>query len=260
VRSRSLALAGCALTVSACALDERFLKPTPPDGGVITDATGGPFFKDTGNVAYDASNEPTSTDTGAPPPPPTNVGCMHFRDGAADCNRTLVQNADFNSDVKGWDASGGAVLRWVEFDVQGAKGSGSLGVKTAQVGDFDGPVEGAATQCIPATAGMIYDYAASVYVKRGQVDGGQAQIEVWFYDKADCAGLVHTPAYSLGIFYATNRWMDLVGATSLLPPEGVSSMAVRLVVQKPFRSDPFEVLFDAVRVTSRKAPPNAGQM
>jgi len=252
-----MAVVVAAVCASACTLDARSLKPAHEDGGslpVLGDATGGgPYFKDSAAVTYtrDAGNGPV--DTGASsPPPPSNVGCVHFVDATADCDRTLTQNSDFNGDDDGWASSGGAVLRWVPFDVQGSSKSGALGVKTAQVGDFDGPVESAATQCIPVVPDTIYDYAAGVYIKRGQVDGGQAQIEVWFYDKPNCDGLVHTPAYSLQTFYATNRWETLVSATSLKPEETIHSQAVRLVVQKPFRSDPFEVLFDAVRVTARK--------
>lgn len=250
-------MAVAVVSTSACTLDVRSLKAAPEDGGKLPnlgDATsGGPYFKDSAAVTYtkDAGRGPADTGPSSPPPP-SNVGCVHFVDATADCDRTLTVNSDFNSDDKGWESSGGAVLRWVPFDVQGSSKSGALGVKTAQVGDFDGPVESAATQCIPVAAGTIYDYAADVYIKRGQVDGGQAQIEVWFFDKANCDGLVHTPAYSLQTFYATNRWETLVSATSLKPEETIHSQAVRLVVQKPFRSDPFEVLFDAVRITARK--------
>ncbi|HVW26064.1 MAG TPA: hypothetical protein VHC69_11895 [Polyangiaceae bacterium] len=246
-----------ALPSYGCTLDHRYLEASASDAAlVVADGQARPltYIKDAGQVHYslDAGGGPPDASFTPDLPPPTNTGCMHFVNGDADCADTVALNADFNTDIKGWTSDNQAVLRWVNFDSQNASGSGSLGVKVATIGDFDGPVEAAASQCITVDSTLTYQYQASVYIKRGQIDGGQAQIEVWFFDQDGCQGLVHTPSYTIGTFYTTDKWADLVAQTNLKPPDGVKSMSVRLGVQKPFRSDPFEALFDAIRVTTYK--------
>jgi hypothetical protein len=239
-----------------CSVDDRQLSrrfdtslvSSSEDSGVlILPDSGGIGIKKSGPVNYvEDAGRPAAHDA-APPPPEV---CLHIVDGAPDCDRTLATNADFNTDITGWAASGFAELRWVEKDSQNASGSGSIAVKNGTTANLDGLGEVAATQCFPVVPQRTYDYQASVYIKRGQVDYGQAQLGVWFYERAKCQGLVQAGgAYAVGSVQATNSWLPIVG--SLAPVPSSLSMSVRLIVQKPYQSDPLEVLFDAVRITSR---------
>lgn len=246
-----------AVSTSGCTLDVRNLAARESDAAFVVggDATSGSpiHIRDSGKLGYSIEDAgPPDSSIVYKPPPPTNQGCMHFVNGDADCANTVAFNADFNSDIKGWSSNNDAIIRWVNFDSQNAKGSGSLGVKVSTVGDFDGPVEAAATQCVSVDSDLTYQFQAEVYIKRDQVDGGQAFIEVWLFDGDGCQGLVHLPSYTLGTFFTTNKWSDLVAQTNIKPSQGVKSMSVRLGVQKPFRSNPFEALFDAIRITTYK--------
>jgi len=190
----------------------------------------------------------------AGPPPVVDAGPCQHQDalGHPDCADTLVSNADFNRDITGWAAQAGAVVRWVDFDSQNAKSSGSIAVKNAQQGDFDGTVGVDAAQCIPAIAGRTYNYVTSMYMQKGQ-PYGQGQLVVFFYDQVSCQGLVDD-AYALTDVEGTGKWTT--GGGALIIPAAVQSMSVHLHVEKPFREGALEVLFDAVRVTQVAAASN----
>jgi hypothetical protein len=240
-----------ALSIEACALDHRRLarRTDATETDAETDSSSPPartnvHLIDSGAIDYSSDG---ATHDSAPPKPSGNGPCVHVdAQGMPDCDRTLVSNADFNKDIGGWAPENGAELRWVEFDSQGAKGSGALAVKNAQHGDVDGTVGVAGSQCIPVAENTTYAYEASIFIKRGQAYG-QGQILVFFYTEPGCQGLVQS-AYAVTGVQSTETWLHAVGI-NLKVPATVQSMGVRLHVEKPFRTDTLEVLFDAVRVT-----------
>lgn len=239
------------LGTAACTLDSRALQQksealdAQAESGSPTSTGRGVHFIDSGQVDYrDAGESPPMPSS---MPPALDAGpCMHTDTmGNLDCSDTLAVNADFNRDVSGWDAAQGAVVRWVNLDSQMAKASGSMGVKNSLVGDLDGTLTVAAVQCMDAVPQSIYQYASDMFIRKGQ-SYGLGVIIVYFYTQPDCQGLVSSATTVAGTD-ATETWMLAVG--NLTTPANVQSMSVRLNVQKAYRDDPVEVLFDAVRVT-----------
>jgi hypothetical protein len=239
---------------AACSLDSRVLQQSAQ----TTDAqaeSGAPssigptfHFVDSGEVDYrDAGEVPSSISSSSSMPPALDAGpCVHTDvQGKPDCSQTIAVNADFNTNISGWDAAQGAVLRWVNFDSEVPKGSGSLGVKNGLLGDLDGTITVAAAQCMDADPQSIYQYESSMFIRKGQ-PYGMGIIIVYFYAEAGCQGLVSSATTVAGTD-ATEEWMLAVG--DLTTPANLKSMSVRLNVQKAYRVDPLEVLFDAVRVT-----------
>lgn len=239
-----------ALSLQACTLDHRSLsgRSDSTESDAQTDSTSPPsrfnvHIVDSGPIDY--SKDAAMHDSGATPPPDPGP-CVHTDlQGVPDCDRTLVTNADFNRDVVGWRPENGALLRWVAFDTQESKTSGAVAVKNAQAGDLDGTVGVAAGQCLPVIEQKTYSFEASMFIKRGQ-SYGQGQILVFFYEQPGCDGLVKS-AYAVTGVQSTDRWLRASGS-NLTALAGIKSMGVRLHVEKPFRSDTLEVLFDAVRV------------
>ncbi len=240
------------LGTAACTLDSRYLQQQSAD---VTDAqaesgsptSSGPHvhFVDSGQLDYE--------DAGAPPPMPSSMPvevdagpCVHTDiKGLPDCSDTLAVNADFNRTISGWDSAQGGVIRWVDFDSQMAKSSGSLAVKNGLLGDLDGTISVAAVQCLDADGESLYQYGANMFIRKGQ-PYGLGIIIVYFYTQPGCQGSVSSATTVAGTD-ATNEWMLAVG--NLTTPENTKSMSVRLNVQKAYRVDPMEILFDAVRVT-----------
>ncbi len=257
----------CALLLSGCEVDDRILS-VAPDGGAASEGLDGAVdampSPDVRVEKPDVADEPpldggggkeTPSDAVAPPsvdapaPPSLDAGpCVHVSPiGQPDCDQTLVANADFNRDIHGWAPDVPTVVEWRAADAQNAARSGSIAVKDTNHIDLDGWGAGGAAQCVAAKPGTTYDFAAEAFIKRGQ-STGFAQIAVWFYREAGCAGLLDQ-AYSVAVTDTTNAWTHING--SLITPTTSQSMAVRLVSQKPFREEPLEVLFDAVRVRAR---------
>jgi hypothetical protein len=254
-----LATVAAMVSVSACTLDHRGLQlKVSYDGGDDSFTSGaqedgGPRIinvSDSGSVDYGSYLDSGHHDSG-----PADEGpCVHTDlNGKLDCSDTLTVNSDFNRDWAGWRATGNAAVRWVKLDVQGSGMSGSIAVKAIEQGDFDGNSEAAASQCIAAVPGSTYAYEVWTFIAHGQ-PYGQSQLEVWFHDQPQCAALVSdNGAYALNSLDVTDHWNLLRG--SLHIPQTVHSMSLRLVSRKPYRNDPMEVLFDAVRVTKTMDAP-----
>ncbi len=250
--------AACVAIVPACGIDDRQLAISEPPGP-LPDADGGGGFDsgigaDVGSIAAGGaggvdSGSPLPGQRDATPVPIDGGSCVHVdKIGKPDCGDTLVANADFNRDASDWPAADAVgKLTWSTSDSQHAKTSGSLSVKNTYKADLDGPSVAAAGQCVTVTPGATYDFSAEVFIAKGQVYG-TAQLAVWFYKEAKCAGLTEV-AISVAGSDVTDRWVPVSG--SLTTQDSTSSMMVRLVSQKPFREAPLEVLFDAIRVRAR---------
>jgi hypothetical protein len=234
----------CLVAAPACTLDSRFLHGSLADAGF--DSAGDAAFAhhaDSGSTA-DENDAETPSDGGRKPV--LDAGhCFHVDQfGDFDCSDTLTENSDYDRTIVGWKSMAGAELRWVDLDVQGSKDSGALAIKNAEQGDHDGTIGASAEQCLPAVAGKTYEYAASMYIQKGQTFG-EAQIIVAFYEGANCDGI--ESVWSVSQIESTNKWLRGEGTLTVLP--AARSMGVRLNVEKPYRSGTLEALFDAVRVT-----------
>jgi hypothetical protein len=242
-----------ALCTVACTLDSRYLAQQSADTSDAQAESGPPAdmgppvrFVDSGQVDYSEAGRPPPMPSSSMPQEMDAGPCMHTdTHGLPDCSQTLIVNADFNRTIDGWDAAQGAVLRWVNLDSQQAKASGSLAVKNGLLGDLDGTIAVAATQCLDADPQSIYTYASNMFIQKGQ-PYGLGIIIVYFYTQAGCQGLVSSATTVAGTD-ATGVWM--LAAGDLTTPANVKSQSVRLNVQKAYRVDPIEILFDAVRVT-----------
>jgi hypothetical protein len=240
-----------ALCTVACTLDSRYLQQQSADTSDAQAESGPPVdvphvhLVDSGQVDYREAGKPPSMPSSMPPE--VDAGpCMHTdTHGLPDCSNTLAVNADFNRNISGWDADQLAVLRWVDLDSQQAKGSGSLAVKNGLLGDLDGVIKVDAMQCMDADPQSVYTYASNMFIRKGQ-PYALGIIMVYLYTQAGCQGTVSS-ANTVAGTDATEVWMLAAGA--LTTPENAKSMSVHLTVQKAYRDDPVEVLFDAVRVT-----------
>jgi hypothetical protein len=84
---------------------------------------------------------------------------------------------------------------------------------------------------------------ANAYIPADQGEG-LAGVSIFFFDKADCMGSIKDSFNASGT--ETDRWMVLGGGRKI--GAGISSMRVRLMASKPYRSESFEAKFDNVLV------------
>jgi hypothetical protein len=156
----------------------------------------------------------------------------------------LATNGEFDHDAAGWTTEYLAMTTWSSNDAASSPSSGSLAVENTNVANLDGNTTVAARQCLPATSGASYDVSSSVYLASGQGTGA-AGVSLIFYASADCSG----PQLSVSIptpSSATDAW-SMVGGTASAPGTA-QSMAVRLIVVKPFQQVSLEARFDDVQV------------
>jgi hypothetical protein len=244
----------CLFSIPACTLDNRTLRVSA-DGGFDSGEdpqnqyTGsGVRLVDAAVVHYNDPRQGISYGDSSAASDLLDAGtCTHVNQlGELDCTDTLVRNADFNHSIVGWLPFGGGELRWVNFDSQGSKSSGSLAVLNAETGAYDGSIGGAASQCVPLKAGVGYNAVVSMYIKSGQTSGF-AQVLLFQWDQPDCKGMVLN-ATAVVQTDTTDMW-ETGGAGTMALPQA-KSLSLELNVQKPFRSGALEALFDAIRLTA----------
>ena len=169
-------------------------------------------------------------------------------DSIDDCQQTLVQNAQFNSAVTGWDSEPSTTAVWDPTDGTGKPGSGSIRVSnSAAMVQAPGVTVIGSRQCIPVTPTGTYDFAARVLLPSGQ-GAGKGAINVWFYDDNQCQGNLVTGATPIS-GGTVGEWQTL--SSNLWIPGGVHSMFVRLVAIKPFVTPSLSVLIDDVLIVKR---------
>lgn len=234
---RAALLLLAAACLGACGLDERVL--------LATDATGGSAAGGGGSSSSSAGRAP-GWDAPAPPDDCVYVG----KTVEAGCE-TLVSNPGFDQGVVGWPAESLSMqVAWADQDAAQSEQSGSLSVDNTLFGDALGEVISGALQCIPATAGAVYDVAAQVFIPK-QSASGRAGVSVFFYKKGDCnASLAGTDmSFTTDLVSDTEVWTPVSGR--FVVPNGFNSMEVRLVAGKDFKLRSFKVLFDDVLVQEK---------
>jgi hypothetical protein len=180
--------------------------------------------------------------------PPTIDGCLDLdEDRVADCHETLIQNATFKTDVDAWHADAEAELSWDERNAANDLPSGSarLNATGTATPDAQGVAQRSASQCLEVTGRQLLTVYANALVDSDQPSAGLAQVDVLFFDTANCAG-----AY-LSNFSTPQPLEALAGEWLALKAGAVSgpntkSVLVRLVVSRPLDADSFQANFDNV--------------
>ena len=186
---------------------------------------------------------------GAPPAPlPLVDGCVDLdENGVGDCQETLLSNGDFKSDVKGWSADADTDLSWDDQNAAADPESGSalLSVKTSAAPGGSGSVLRVAKQCVPMTAKQLVTVYANAFVESGQADAGHAEIDVYFFDAAACAGTYVTSFPTPQPLDATtDQWLTLKAGS--VSGANTQSALVTLALSQPLSAASFSARFDNV--------------
>jgi len=234
---------------SACGIDDRTLT----GDGVSGAANGGGSGGAAGNFPLGAAGD----DTQVVP------RCFYLGSTVETGCETLVKNAGFGSNVASWSAEPlGISEGWLHADAMEDPDSGSIVIMNLNYKEdaeaATGTNGGGARQCVPVTAGQIYDLAADVFIPSGQGAGFQgvqytsvATLSAFYYDDGACSGR-STSNFTSTPVDKTDEWVHVEGSSTA--PKESHSMAVRLATLKPFRQIMFEAHFDNVFVKERSAP------
>lgn len=280
VRAGTVLASLASLLLAGCPLDERTLEPLPPiqwidsgssgqggdgeggspnifQGGTSGDRGGSGGSGTTGGSSGGAGSGGFSTggsagtgkggtagaslgdagSSGAVAP-----GCKDLdSDGVPDCDETLVKNASFDANAASWVADEGVEQGWAQDDADEHASSGSLTLTNTTSEDVNGYTLGGTAQCIPVEETNSYHFVAQMYVSDGQGEGNGG-VNLWFFNLPNCEGSIVSATTKLeGV---TGQW-QLVYANPPTPMDA-HSVAVRLVVAKPYRNPKFAVSFDNV--------------
>jgi hypothetical protein len=184
--------------------------------------------------------------------------CSYSRDATAPGCDTIVSNAGFSKDARGWQAEPLAItVGWQQADADGSPDSGSISVLNSMHGTVDGIAPGAGMQCLAASAGEIFDMAGDIYVPDGQGDGlpggpyvGKAGLSILFWPTENCADNLPSKGNSqTELVQEVGAWTHVQG--SAIAPDGTLSMSVRVLTVKPFKEFNFNALFDNVLLQRR---------
>jgi hypothetical protein len=206
-------------------------------GGTPPQATGG-----TGGGGSDAGgNGGTAAGNG----PELVEGCVDLDgNGVGDCKETLLQNADFKSDVENWLVGASPQITWSELNPALDVPSGSAAVSfVSEASDEDGVIGAAAAQCLRVEGDAKLELAGNAFIGPDQGEG-LATISAWSFETDDCSG-ARLDAFDLA-HSQTGLWLTLRGEPTL--PPATRSLLVRLGVTKAVRAATFQVLFDNVLV------------
>jgi hypothetical protein len=130
--------------------------------------------------------------------------------------------------------------------------SGSLVVKNVDTDSSHAPtgwITASASQCLAVSPGSVYAVSVQVSLPEGQ-SGGAAGFQLDYYASPDCSGATATIPFLSPQVTAAGVWQAVSGATTQVPV-GVSSIAVRLVAEKPVGQASLEARFDNVLVRAR---------
>jgi hypothetical protein len=247
-----LACLSAALIGSGCGVDDRNLSGEGSSAGKSNGVAG----------ASGRSGDPTAGESGVQDQPAL-PRCVYLGTSVESGCETLVKNAGFSSNVASWTAEPvGITEGWLDADANDARNSGSLIVMNlnykVEPEAANGTNGGAARQCVPITAGTLYELAADVFIPMSQGAGFQgatyisvATLSVFYYEGTDCSGRTLSNFTSAPVD-KTDEWVHVEGHTTA--PKESNSMAVRLATFKPFRQIMFEAHFDNVLVRESPAP------
>jgi hypothetical protein len=162
-------------------------------------------------------------------------------DGVPDCEETLVKNGSFDTGSKSWIADMDVTDAWDHQDADKQTSSGSLDVTNKVGGDVDGFTMAGAQQCLPIDEQGAYRFVGQLYIASGQGDGNGG-VNLWYFNLPDCQGSILNATTKLQV--TTDTWQMVYAQP--VTPMGARSVAVRLVVSKPYRTPKFTVVFDNI--------------
>ncbi len=262
---RVAALSGPSFAALACSIDSRQLRYDSAGGQAGSESqplvhagaggarAGAAPVDDAGAGGTDdsGSGAPSARagSGGAPPAPlPLVDGCVDLdENGVGDCEETLLSNGDFKSDVKGWSADAETDLSWDDQNAAAdlASGSALLSVKSSAAPGGSGSVLRVAKQCVSMTAKQLVTVYANAFVESGQAAAGHAEIDVYFFDAAACAG-TYVTSFSTPqpLDATTDQWLTLKAGS--VSGANTQSALVALALSQPLSAASFSARFDNV--------------
>ncbi len=180
-------------------------------------------------------------------------GCPDLdQDAVPDCRQTLMSNPGFDQGTTGWAASPVGSASFKSIDGNANPMSGSIAVDNTDTDPKHAPTgwtTASASQCLAVSPGSVFAVSVQVSLPQGQT-GGAAGFELDYYASPDCTGATATIPFLSPQVSAAGAWQVVTAATTQVPV-GVSSIAVRLVAEKPVGQTSLEALFDNVLVRAR---------
>lgn len=158
---------------------------------------------------------------------------------AAQAQVNVLNNAEFDSDLSGWEMFEGRTAEWSEEDFDGDANSGSALI--GNVGLSTGNIPLVLYQCIPVQAEVEYQYGGSLNVPSDMPATTEALIFVQTFLDTDCSGV------NAQVFQVSSAEVDTwaeVGAT-ITTEVNVLSMRIGLGVFKaPGETGDAHALYD----------------
>jgi hypothetical protein len=201
-------------------------------------------------------------------PPPEGVCPDLDENGTLDCEETVIENAGFSrnatpdpgaSDAGATDGGGAGGDDWapeesttLSFaeDRKGRPDSAALAVQNAVVASAPGSSLAGARHCLPVngaagTTAAAVSFGGLLFIPPGQTGSGQAGMNLQFFSTDNCRGPLMA-AVSTPLVGKVGSWSPVLARTAA--PPGSRSMALRLVVLKPFAGAPLQAYFDDLLV------------
>ncbi len=254
-------LAYCAL---ACSLDERVLvhegasaagNSDHPSTSGSGNGTGG-AGSNAGTGAGSGGGTAGRRDPGAHPGGQTSTspqlvdGCADLdSDGVGDCNVTLLNNSNFQSDVEGWTGVDDATLTWDPENALGDTPSGCARLHAPG----SGAVIYRAAQCVEVPSNTIIIAYANARVEKA-LPGTQtthAELEVTYFDNADCSGN-STGYFATPPSEGSDAWV-IVQAGGVPGPK-TAAVSVALVGIRPDATNQQSICFDNLMLKPNPLP------
>jgi hypothetical protein len=257
-------MGGCSLDTRALALAASGAGSSSDGGAATNPAQAGAInvgaagsdssLGDAGAGANSAGSGAQAGQAGAVPPMVDGCADLNMNQ-IADCNETLVSNPDMNKNVDHWLADPDTTVDWDSGNAWGDTPSGSALVASPGVIDANavGAALRAAAQCVPVAGKKLITVYANAFVDSGQDPEGHAEVDVFFFNQASCAG-ASTSGFSTPqpLDAATDTWLTLKAGS--LSTDSTQSLLVKLAISKPFHADSFHARFDNVLLRTDDAP------
>lgn len=158
-------------------------------------------------------------------------------------SQNLIANADFDSDVSGWNPLGASLtIEWSASDYNGDPSSGSLlGTNTAA------PAANLAIdQCVESISpGESYRFAGWVKAPSGQTSTGIVQM-FWYWRGSPSCGGTQTLAQSTSWVSDVDEWTYLSTNTEIAPEGAVSVQVVLGIYKTSAVPGTFQAYYDGV--------------
>jgi hypothetical protein len=245
------------IVLASCAVDDRTLKGEDDgsalggadDGTGGTTATAGTRTMHAGASSATAGSAGAMAGDGGTPPGGGDCPDLDHND-IPDCEESLTKNGSFDNNFADWTPEANIALDWQMVDADASDASGSMGVENSNAANLDNLSLAGSAQCISLDQPGAYAVVARVFIPPDQQAKGSGGVSVAFYEADLCAGAIMIGfGGTSSMVSATGSWQSAAFDTNA--PENARSMSVRLVVLKPFKDPPVQVLFDNVAVKAK---------